>query len=155
MTIHRWLWVLALLLPFDATTGLRDKQSLQQIADGRQLRLDRTYRFHNNDLNCVVGQEREDLPLKFFPFEFWYAVETTTDELDFLRKLEAKLFKAVSSHVFWCYGQYSTMHFNGRRLSDVEINQRELEIELARRLGIISVSSGGYDTKYDSTLVYK
>jgi hypothetical protein len=127
----------------------RDNTLDINVNAARQLKTDRTYRFHNSDLNCVVGQQRNEDQLKFFPFEFWYATETTIDDLSFLRTLEAKLFKAVSSHVFWCYGQYATVNFSGRKLTENEVSQRELEIELARRLGVVSVSSGGYDTISD------
>ena len=111
--------------------------------------IDRTYRAYNSDLTCEVGLSEKDENLKFFPFEFYYATEAETPDMSFLPDLETKMFKAVSSHVFWCYGQAPT-DYGGRKLSDTEISQREQEIRLARRLGVISVSSGGWDITTDS-----
>lgn len=148
MTIHRWLSLfLATLLPLrtDCSIYATVPATSDNIHNSRQLSLDRTYRFHNSDLECAVGQQKQQGQFKFFPFEFWYAVETSTPDLSFLRTLEGKLFKAITSHIFWCYGQYTTIHFNGRRLTEPELSKRELEIDLARRLGVVSVSSGGYD----------
>ena len=148
-TTIRWvLLLIAALLPSHACATVFSKLLLDEDSDiaSRQLRVDRSYRYYNTDLNCVVGHEHEDDTLKFFPFEFWYAVEADTPDMDYLRALETKMFKSVSSHVFWCYGQYADMDFNGRRLSDGEVSQRELQIRLARRLGVVSVSSGGYDS---------
>jgi hypothetical protein len=147
--ITRWWLLLAAGLPSQASATVYSSLLLNEdnaIAEnGREL-VDRSYRYYNTDLNCVVGHDESDDTLKFFPFEFWYAVEADTPDMNFLRPLESKMFKSVSSHVFWCYGKYATMDFGGRRLSDGEISQREQEIRLARKLGVVSVSSGGYDS---------
>ena len=127
--------------------------NIAAAAASRELLTDRTYRAYNSELNCVIAHENSADNSKFFPFEFYYAAEADTPETDFLPALEQKLFHAVSSHVFWCYGQYSTVNFDGRRLNDHEISQRELEIETARQLGIVSVASGGYDVATDGRLL--
>jgi len=159
----KWALLLSVLLPLHQVAGVQSivsKKKSYAIGHKRQaektrgttakqaatraLNVDRTYRAYNSDLTCEVGLSRQNDKLKFFPFEFYYATEADTAEMTFLRDLETNLFRAVSSHVFWCYGK-STTNFDGRRLSHKEVQQRELEIKLARRLGVISVSSGGFD----------
>lgn len=154
-TTHRWLLLVLSLLPLGAVSmyGVDANPKTSNIAASRELVTDRTYRAYNSELNCVIAHENSADNSKFFPFEFYYAAEADTPETDFLPALEQKLFHAVSSHVFWCYGQYSTVDFGGRRLNDHEISQRELEIETARRLGIVSVASGGYDVATDGRLL--
>ena len=147
-TTNRWLLLALCFLPLGVAGmhGVLSPETNSAATSTRELLSDRTYRAYNSDLNCVIEHERtsED-DTKFFPFEFFYAAEADTPETNFLQRLETKMFYAVSSHVFWCYGQDSTVDFNGRKLSQSEISHRELGSEVARRLGIVSVASGGYD----------
>jgi hypothetical protein len=124
------------------------KKRVSVSDQGRQLKgakRGRTKRSFSDDLSCVVGQSGEDEGLKFFPFDFWFATEADTADMSFLPALETQLFNAVSSHIFWCYGRHATTDFGGRRLSTKEVSQREQEIRLLRRLGVVSVSSGAFD----------
>ena len=141
------------------SSALSTQPKIITASTSRGLRTDRTYRAYNSELNCVIADESPDRKAKFYPLEFYYAVEADTLDTDFLRPLEMNLFDAVSSHVFWCYGQHATVDFNGRKLSQQELSQRQLEIDFARKLGIISVSSGGFDytdqdSKYGMSIVY-
>ena len=151
-TNRRWLLLILSLFPLGALSiyGVEANLKNRNYAASRELLKDRTYRAYNSELNCVLAHENSPSNSKFFPFEFYYATEADTPEIDFLPSLEQKMFHAVSSHVFWCYGQYATTNFDGRRLNDNELSQRELEIGTARRLGIVSVASGGYDVATES-----
>lgn len=152
-----WFLLMAALLPSHSAATVFSSLLLEEDPDiaishqdiAHRHLADRSYRYYNTDLNCVVGHDDKDDTLKFFPFEFWYAAEADTPDMGFLRKLESTMFKSVSSHVFWCYGEYANMDFGGRNLATSEISTREQEIRLARRLGVVSVSSGGYDVVTD------
>jgi hypothetical protein len=118
-------------------------------SQARGLQGDRAHRFFSDDLSCVVGESGDDGGLKFSPFNFWFAAEADTAETNFLQDLETQMFNVVSSQIFWCYGRHATTDFEGRRLSATEINRREQEMRLLRRLGVVSVSSGAFDTVTD------
>ena len=127
------------------------QRELPVLGKSRELQEDRAYRSYNDKLNCVISETGQNKGLKFFPFEFWFATEADSAELNFLPDLETQIFNAVSSHVLWCYGRQTTTDFGGRRLTTKEMSHRKQEMRLLRRLGVVSVSSGAFDVATEGT----
>ncbi len=108
----------------------------------------------NSNLICVAGDTSDEpSPLQTTVFEFWYGVETTSsDALDFLFPLEEQIFDSVSPQILWCYqvsnatgaSNATQRNLEKKQMTELE-KKRELAIQEARRLGIVSFSSGPAD----------
>lgn len=109
----------------------------------------------NSNLICVAGdQNNEASPLKTTLVEFWYGVETSSsDTSSFLFPLKEQIFLSVTPQILWCYDATNTTgtsqtgrrrHLNKQHVTELD-RQRKLANEEARRLGIVSFSSGPAD----------
>jgi hypothetical protein len=88
-------------------------------------------------MDCsITTPEDPTSPTKFFPVEYWYAVEATQNNTSWGSTLEEKIYRIAVERMSFCVSQ------GQRRLISLE---DEIDEPRGRRLGVLSVTSSPSD----------
>jgi hypothetical protein len=85
---------------------------------------------------------------QLIPVQYWYSVEATRNSTDYLSVLEEKMFRITSENVSWCFAGNTSDTFYLDTMNTTEVN-------MAKDLGIVSVSSSPTDKQRNGKYVIR
>jgi hypothetical protein len=99
--------------------------------------------------NCLLGSPFDNSKkTKLTPFEYWYGVEATTNDIESVRyDLEGAIYNAAIKNMVWCTDS------GNRRVEEVNGETYYVD-DQERRLGIMAISSAPIDVLMTDSKYY-